>query len=289
MQHFLIRVSIFLWLCGVTLSTTAGKEQVLPRVAANNAAALRQHTGKEVTVFGKVNRATVSRSGHHFLNFYSSNLSLVCFKEHVAKFPAGGPAKQWKDREIEVTGKLETYKGKPQIKLTTPSQIRAAGDEEDGTEIATKRTFSLNDIRVDGPADGSQPGTQSKYELKQIGDLTWVSPAGLIYRGKDAAGLTRVEHVLRHAVDQPQRRGSHGVFDGDKDQALATVDEAWKRAKSKKIRPQKEGDRLAYTIPMGRRVGYLGGSTGARRKHPALKRVFIVIRGKSEVITAFPK
>lgn len=284
MRPVFITFLIALQLAGVTLAQAT----IESKVAANNTAALKKLVGEEVTVTGKVNRATISSSGHHFLNFYSSDLSVVCFRSDVAAFKGGGPAKLWKNKSIEVSGKLELYKGKPQIKVTSPSQI--VEGSSDSSKAAAKdkdKKFSLDDIRVDG--SGGPEGSKKPFELKQTGELTWLSPAGLIYRGRDPQGKTRVEHVLRHAKDQPRRRGSHGVFDGGRDQALATVDEAWKLAKQKKIKPKKEGDRLAYTIPMGKRVGYLGGSSGARRNNPPLSKVFIVVKGKSEVITAFPR
>ncbi|MEZ5299294.1 MAG: hypothetical protein R3F11_01285 [Verrucomicrobiales bacterium] len=101
--------------------------------------------------------------------------------------------------------------------------------------------------------------------------------------------MTRKEHVLRHAKNQPDRRGSHGVFDGGEEMAFQIIDEAWKKAQKSGIRPKSEGDSLAYTIPMGRRVGYLGGTAGRARGNPALTTVFIVLKkGTKDVITAFP-
>ena len=265
-----------------------------PRVAANNKVALQKVVGRTATVHGKVKTTSVSKSGIHFVNFYSSELSIVCFRKNVAKFKNGGPAKEYKGREIEVTGKVERYKNKLQIKLLLPKQVKIV--KADAKPTTNGKTPSLADVRVDGKgktpslADVRVGDPKKKFELKQIGKLTWRSPAGLTYKGKDSEGLTRVEHVLRHAADQPRRVGSHGVFDGGNDKALATVDEAWRIVKQKKIKPRDEGYSSAYTIPMGRRVGYLGGQNGARRKNPPLKRVFIVVRkNTTEVITAFPK
>jgi len=263
-----------------------------PKLAVNNAVQLKKCQGQTVTVVGKISRATVSKSGHHFLNFYGSNLTVVCFKQELSKFDKGGPAKVYSNKEVHVTGKLETYKGKPQIKLTLPTQISLAtattskaGGSKSGIESPDKK-FSLADVKVGSAATDKKV----KFELKQLGKTTWISPAGLRYAGKDPEGLTRVEHVLRHAADQPKRAGSHGVVDGGNDQALATVDEAWKLVKKKKIKPSEEGRTSAYLIPMGRRVGYLGGRSGASRGKPPLKKVFIVVRtGTSEVITAFPR
>lgn len=293
MKHFLIVAFLLMPFAWVNAKEAA----VPPRLAVNNSVELKKHQGQTVTVVGKISRATVSKSGHHFLNFYGSNLTVVCFKQELAKFDKGGPAKVYSNKEVHVTGKLETYKGKPQIKLTLPKQISLATAAKPNT-IGTKtdsqspgKKFSLADVKVGSAGSGSSSlASKKKFKLKQLGKTTWISPAGLRYAGKDPAGLTRVEHVLRHAADQPKRAGLHGVFDGGNDQALATVDEAWKLVKTKKIKPSEEGRTSAYTIPMGRRVGYLGGRTGASRGKPPLKRVFIVVRtGTSEVITAFPR
>jgi hypothetical protein len=127
-------------------------------------------------------------------------------------------------------------------------------------------------------------------ELKKIGPDAWISPAGLKYQGRDPEGRTRVDHVLRHARDIPDRDGSHGVFDGGPNAVFGVIDEAWRNVEKTKLRPTLEGDRSLYTVPMGRRVGYLGGSAGASRGHPPLTRIFLVIEtGTKNVVTAFPR
>ena len=117
-----------------------------------------------------------------------------------------------------------------------------------------------------------------------------MSPAGLRYQGRDPQQLTRVEHIMRHVRDQPNRDGPHGVFDGGKGIAFAVIDEAWALAQKKKLSPKREGDRSSYTIRMNRRVGYLGGTVGKAKGHPPLDRVFIVFEtGTKNIITAFPR
>ena len=77
----------------VSVGPLAAREVSSPaKGVVNNAAALRKLVGKETTVYGKVNRLSISKSGHHFLNFSSSNLTAVCFKQYVPKFKAGGLA-----------------------------------------------------------------------------------------------------------------------------------------------------------------------------------------------------
>ena len=290
-------------LCLLIGSASIAKEAAPPVIPANNAAKLKASVGKTVAIAGKVSNTSVSKSGHHFINFVSSDLTVICFKDNVGKFPKGGPAKQLKGQEITIVGKLELYRKKPQIKLVSPDQVRKAtkAGSQTGSQSGGSKTPSLADIRVDKKSGstktpslsdikvGGPKSTGKKFELKQTGKTSWVSPAGLKYKGKDPKGLTRVEHVLRHAADQPRRAGSHGVFDGGNDKALATVDEAWRLVKTKKLKPKNEGRSSVYNISMGRRIGYLGGQSGAKQRKPALKRVRIVVRkDTSEVITAFP-
>jgi|GEM_PF-894308 len=287
-------------ICLLVGSASIAKEAAPPVIPANNAAKLKASVGKAVAVAGKVSSTSVSKSGHHFINFVSSDLTVICFKENVGKFPKGGPAKSLKGQEVTVVGKLELYRKKPQIKLISPDQVRKAA-KPGSPQSGSSKTPSLADIRVDKTSGSNNPpslsdvkvggskSTGTKFELKQIGKTSWVSPAGLKYKGKDPQGHTRVEHVLRHAADQPRRKGSHGVFDGGNDKALATVDEAWQLVKKKKLQPKNEGRSSVYNVSMGRRIGYLGGQSGAKQRKPALKRVRIVVRkDTSEVITAFP-
>lgn len=252
-----------------------GREQSAEdAVAANQVVELRRRVGQTVTVVGRVGRAAKSTgSGHQFLNFDGSELSAVCFREDVAKFTDGEPADLYRDQRVELTGKLELYRGKLQIRLNRPEQIRIVIDG-DGPG-------------VENTAAGSLP---KPIELKRIGTDAWLSPAGLKYAGRDPEGRTRLDHVRRHMRDDPRRDGPHGVFDGEEGVALATIDEAWRLIHTKKIRPQTENGRSAYTVSMGRRVGYLGGTLGASRDHPPLDRVFIVVEADSaNIVTAFPK
>ena len=238
----------------------------LERISSSEIGKLRSRVGKEVIVFGKVSGTSQSGSGHHFLNF-SSGFKIVCLKDHVGKFGEGGPASLFRGKLIEVRGEVASHKGKPQIALEKPGQIKVIELGKGGAAAEAK-----------------------KFELVEVGPDTWMSPAGLRYKGRDAKGLTRKAHVLRHAKDQPKRAGSHGVFDANGDAVFKVVDEAWVKAQRDRIRPRTEGDSQTYLVPMGRRVGYLGGQNGARQKNPVLKSVFIVVRrGTKDVVTAFPR
>lgn len=68
--------------------------------------------------------------------------------------------------------------------------------------------------------------TNAAGRLKYLGNETWESPLGLKY-GPDAQYGNRIQHVLRHAEDQPLRVGEHGVFDTGRRGAVGVIDEAW--------------------------------------------------------------
>lgn len=137
-------------------------------------------------------------------------------------------------------------------------------------------------------SDAQQSKSELRYGLlRETGPDRYMSPQGLQYLPGSAEGH-RLEHLRRHTKDQPSRSGKHGVFDGGMEGALATIDNAYERAK-KKQRTTKQIDRsrTIYTVDMGRRVGYVGGREGNRRHRPMARRVKLVLDG-TQVITAFP-
>jgi len=233
------------------------------RVQAADSRTLLEHVGEVVTVTGHVARTGKSKSGINFLNFASAEITAVCSADAASKFKDGEPGDVFRHADVEITGTIELYRGKLQVKIDGPKSIRPI-------EAESKES--------------------PKVELKKVGKDHWLSPAGLHYRGRDPEGRTRLDHVLRHASDDPKRDGPHGVFDDGRDGALATIDAAWRLVQKHEIKPEIDGGRAAYTVSLGRKIGYLGGRVGAERRHPPLTRVFIVVeRGTSHVVTAFPR
>ncbi len=123
--------------------------------------------------------------------------------------------------------------------------------------------------------------------LRRLGNDRYMSPEGLLYTPGSAEGH-RIEHLRRHVADQPSRPGSHGVFDGDLPGALATIDLAYQKAKAgSRTTKQTDQGRTIYTVDMGKRVGFIGGRDGDRRRNPMARRVRLVLEG-TRVITAYP-
>lgn len=246
-------------------------EGELPVIQVRSILDLRSRVGKTLTVEGDVARVGSSQSGHRFINFHgNSEFSVFISSEDVAKFVPDPPEKAFAGKTVAVTGTVERFNNKLQMRVHSPEAIRIVE-------------------RVRGP-----PSDEAKrpepVELKPFGRDGWISPAGLRYVGRDPDGRTRKEHILRHARDFPDRPGPHGVFDGGEELAFAWIDAAWEKIQKQKIPADQDDGRETYTVSMGQRVGYLGGESGRRSGHPPLTRIFIVLRkGTTEVITAFPK
>jgi len=155
------------------------------------------------------------------------------------------------------------------------------------------------------------PVHPSGFQFQQTSKKGYfTSPAGLQYRlydPRDPAWRTspdssRVEHILRHAEDDPTRP-VHGVFEGDDRRILETVDEAYRLVNSNNLSPandtapdrvqtEKDDDkpfRTVYHVDMRRTIGFEGGRRGRERGHPQLSHITLVLDGPdSRIITAYP-
>ena len=94
---------------------------------------------------------------------------------------------------------------------------------------------------------------------------------------------------MQHAKDDTTKP-IHGVFEGNRDQILAVIDEAFLKTKKggRDVRSEKQNNRLVYTVNLGRKIGYMGGSEGKRTNNPACRYVRIVLEDGNVVITAYP-
>ena len=115
-------------------------QEAVPRVNATHIVPLRKQVGRTATVYGRVERTgKSSRSGHQFLNFANTEFSVVCLAPDVANFKQGPPADLYQDKDVEVTGTVELYRGKVQIRLREPSQIKVAEPETGRSGSAASR------------------------------------------------------------------------------------------------------------------------------------------------------
>ncbi|TWU56507.1 hypothetical protein Poly51_24180 [Rubripirellula tenax] len=207
-----------------------------------------------------------------------------------------------KKQPSKQTPSNQTFEPKPATGKSTSSTATSSSSPKPGPLSDRMRTAdratSSSSPRADAidvkpsNAKTTSPTSAEKSDLlfgilREVSADRYISPAGLMYTPGSAEGH-RLEHLRRHTVDDPSRPGSHGVFDGDMDGALATIDRAFDRAKkNQKTTKTEEDGRIIYTVDMGGRIGFVGGRDGGRKRNPMARRVRIVLDG-NRVITAYP-
>ena len=101
-------------------------DRELPEVSWEDAA---DHVGEECTVVGQVVMAK-SIGSICFLNFhhdYRTHFTVVIKRESFDRFPEP-PETMYADKHVKVTGKIIEYRGKPEIIVTGPDQIRIVNE-----------------------------------------------------------------------------------------------------------------------------------------------------------------
>lgn len=101
----------------------------LPKIDVTDSAALLANEGNEAIVTGKVTSTGSSASGINFLNFDGSDFVCVTFARNLGAFTEGSPVELYDGELIEVTGRIEMYRGSPQIKLESPDQVKILKSE----------------------------------------------------------------------------------------------------------------------------------------------------------------
>lgn len=171
------------------------------------------------------------------------------------------------------------------LQTATPFGASSAAQQTPAT-LQTPRSSG----KASTAASQQQPGKKqaAAFQLREVRRGVFESPAGLLYLPGSEEGH-RIEHVSQHLADNPRKK-LHGVFEGDRNRWLATIDEAWTRsaAGGPHVQRQQQNNRTVTTVNLQRRIGYVGGSDGARRGNPECRMVRIVTENRREVITAYP-
>ncbi|MBA7483923.1 hypothetical protein ES707_19440 [subsurface metagenome] len=84
-----------------------------------------EYYGEKVIVEGSI-VATFNSGKACFLNFHKNwkkYFTAVIFHSNFGKFPKQ-PEVYYKDKKVQITGKIKEYEGKPEIILKHPSQIK---------------------------------------------------------------------------------------------------------------------------------------------------------------------
>ena len=102
---------------------------LLIQTAPLTTADAKAHIGEQATVCGLVKSARWASNSNRkptFLNldeaYPKQVFTVVIFEEHRGKFTPA-PEDQFKDKRVCVTGKIEDFRGTPEIVVTAPSQI----------------------------------------------------------------------------------------------------------------------------------------------------------------------
>lgn len=106
-------------------------------IEASDTETLKSAVGETFTVHGKVSGTFLPKSGSVLLiNFEGAdrNFSVAVPKASMADVNAGFDgdlAEAVKGKSLNVTGEVKLYKGKPEIEVTKPDQIKIEGAEEE--------------------------------------------------------------------------------------------------------------------------------------------------------------
>ena len=109
-----------LWVaCVLTAISALAQQQTIPDRDA------RLHVGETASVKGMVANVYTSAKGNTFLNFGNrypnQTFSAVVFADHSATFHN---LHSLEGKEVLVTGKIQLYRGRPEIILNSPAQLK---------------------------------------------------------------------------------------------------------------------------------------------------------------------
>ena len=126
-------VAVLIGVLSVVAGQMHAQQQVIPDTAAAS------NVGQTLTVEGTVASVTVLRTGTTFLNFGAAypeqTFTAVIFRSAASRFPN---PQQWEGKRVRVTGKVQLYRGKPEIILNDASQLVAAPEGASGSLCAVR-------------------------------------------------------------------------------------------------------------------------------------------------------
>ena len=112
----------------LTVATVAATPPAQPKRIA--AAQATNYYDEDVVVTGKVAQVSV-RANMAFINldqpYPNSPLEAVIFEENLSLF---GDLQKFNGQQVEITGIVTEYRGKPEIKLESTNQLKVVGGSE---------------------------------------------------------------------------------------------------------------------------------------------------------------
>ena len=124
------RIFIFVIACLLLQAATLHAKIIVQWDEAHN------YYGQHLTVKGRI-VSTYNSGKACFLNFhpdYKKYFTAVIFSSDFGQFPPN-PEDYYYGKEVEVTGVIKEYKGKPEIILKTTSQIKIIGNHQSVSKI----------------------------------------------------------------------------------------------------------------------------------------------------------
>ena len=202
---------------------------------------------------------------------------------------------------VALEPKLEKWLG-----VDLPNLVQQDEEPEEGNNKKAERgkqgAFKVDPGVLGGSKDspsktsggGKTSGNNKKaagdgFKLSEFGRDSYRSPAGLVYK-MGPRREHRIEHIMRHAEDQPTRSGPHGVFHAkSQNDVLRLQDRAYSMIKTndRGVKKGSGGRNDEYTIDMPNVIGFVGGEAGGRQGKPKTKRMKLILDGDA-VITAYP-
>lgn len=198
-------------------SPSSEKQEKTERSTAKTltASEAKDHIGQRATVCGRVasaRYAASSRGQPTFLNLdraYPNHVfTMVIWGENRAKF--GKPEEKYRDKEICVTGTIESYRGVPQIVLRNPEQLRMKGKAESPksnsgasgkSQVEAIQTILAMMGYKPGPIDGIL-GLATRRALRNLQTEYGLTPTGEI----DKTTLTVMEPWLQQLASTRRSR-----------------------------------------------------------------------------------
>ncbi len=110
-----------------TLPATATPEPPPPAqppvaLASTDRDGIKAAIGKDAVVKGRVTKTNNWQGKIVFLDL-EGGFTVVCFKKNFPKFPEP-PETLYAQKGVEITGRIREHKGKPQIEITAPDQVK---------------------------------------------------------------------------------------------------------------------------------------------------------------------
>ncbi len=142
------------------------------RVDAKDKDALIAAKGKQAVVFGSVRAAQDTAKGISFVNFEGDVFTVVCFEKDYKNFKEALPGALYDGKKVEVTGEVIDYKGKLEIKITSPDQVKIMG----AAEVAPKKE-GAGMKKDDKAAKPAAPAGGEKTDDKKDGKAKPMDPS----------------------------------------------------------------------------------------------------------------